>query len=263
MNQETFDILVQFPYQRSNGRLAYYTWMFYDNQGKLIRLEFANGYVSVKDSVIDISSVHVITDYNTCRYLAAAEAHTFVEEHLECLRNAKKNYDVSMDLIHQINSHFDRNHCYAGGEHGWVIDAAKIYIKITLDMYKDPYEKTIKFEHRLKTGKKTEVKQSLVNNEQLMTFIKKNLLNLKDTSHMKKVPTIESTTLSLSKLNISEAPTNKVEVLPRTVVYNTYKNLFHNIPREKRIEYQSCKPVLSELEQQLQTDYSQEWKTRK
>lgn len=252
MNETAFAKLAVFPHQKLNhNHTNVFRWKYLNDTDVLMILEFKCGYMGVEPN------------YNYMEELCVYSAHK---------KNFERLYDIDPWLTNNI-CHFEKtevihnstkevldklmtpdvlgeNDYYAGEEYGWNVKGKQMQAKIFLDMYKDPNQKTIKLQYTETTSKKT--KNGMVDKKQLYAFLKKNLKLLKEKPlPIVKPQEIEKVTEKLEQTHIKESnighTVNPVpyHMLPQDEKEKLRSNskLFINISKERRIAYQSCKPI--------------------
>lgn len=249
MNETAFAKLAVFPHQMSKlDHTNVFKWK-YLTRGEtdaLMILEFKCGYTGYKQNYNYMEELHV--------YTAQKQSFERIHDIDQWLTNNICHLEKTADIYNSAKEVCDklmnpdvlgRNSCFAGEEYGWYVKGSQMQAKIFLDMYKDPNQKTIKLQY---SG--TETKNGMVDKKQLYTFLKKhlkeNLLPIVNTQEIKRVgrpPTVVTEQLEQTHIKeVNRVPFHLMSSEEKDKLQGKSK-LFINISKERRLAYQSCKPI--------------------
>lgn len=249
MNSTVFNNLRTFPhFVTDTNNATKYSWNFYV-QSDMACLEHVvrKGKVMGKQQYTTFSHNDkcVTVDGNTDITLTC-----LINDMAEHMTKMKNNYYRCHELINNVNSILGSFHCVAGFEHGWVIDTPNTYLKIFVNVLMNSTDKTIKLIFRPVDGEK---QVTLVNAEQLMAFIEKFMIDNNDSLLVTSPPSPKLQTVIVAR---DPAPYKaaKVDKVALDALVKKHKNIFTNISPERRLAFQSCKPVKSKQQRFLETD---------
>lgn len=245
-----------------------YNWLYYNKKNQLIRFSIYQYNFNLKKD----KQQHISYDYKFYIYNETTSYYDVINYNLENFLNDELKYlektieyKNNIDNLVDILKKYIGNYTFATGfDIGW--NFKLLNIKITINKYKSPSNKTIKLEF-MDSNKKIKISQ--VNAQQLIDYVKNNqdlfnsyfkeLHQRKELSPNTILQNNYENVLSnnISNLNIYESNDqilNK-ENYPTYSIYNyntnknnllykevreKYKNLFIIYPKEKRLYIQSC-----------------------
>lgn len=252
MNEEAFAKLAAFPHVTNTLKNTnVYKWNFLDEQDNLMILEFKCGWITLRTSFQYIEELFVYNAERNGTFTRLGSIDEWLESNMCYLEKTQKIHNSTTEVVNKLlnPSALGQNTCFAANEYGWVVKAPKMHASIFINTYKDPNQKTIKLEYKDIVSNKT--KTGLVDKKQLYAFLKKNLSILKeepvpDTAEVNKVAKkLEEThieTPTSNKPAVSSVPYHLMSKEEKAKLRVNSK-LFIPVPKEKRIAYQTCKPI--------------------
>lgn len=242
-------------YKNKNNNI--YNWSYYNKKNQLIRFNLYQNYPTLIDQNNNFSYEYKFSVYNetTTHYdFINFDLQDFLNNDLKYLEKTIEYKNDIDNLINILKNHIGNSTFYTRFELGW--NFKLLNIKITINKYKSPSNKTIKLEV-------PDSKTSYVNAQQLINYIKKQQELFE--SYFKQLQLNKNTcklannyeaelTNDVSNLNLHDK-TSINENFVSYSIYNyninnnkllyqeiceKYKNLFIIYPKERRIFIQSC-----------------------
>ena len=223
-----FDVKVTLLGFKEYGRGQEFAPYKYDNWLEIVKPFLNNGNISIDTAL-------------------AGEFSDLLEKEKASLQFMASNINAISNLVEQISKILGKYTFYNNFESGWNYKCEKMHIKITIDNYKSPTDKNIKLEIMQVDGSNT-WKQSYVNDEQLLKFLKNNkkfLIQIKNKTNFdaKSVPIEQLQNLNLNVSDDDDIWKNWGKdflKIDKKKIACENPNLFIRLPLEKRIMIQSC-----------------------
>ncbi len=253
MNEDAFSKLAAFPYAFDKHKSTHiFKWKFIDNDDTLKILEFKCGYVILRQSTYYTEEL-CLYDVFRKHFERILDVNEFIEKNISLFEKTKIVYASAKEVVDKLSQQgaLGPNSFFGGDEYGWCIKAPKMHLKVFVHLYSDPSKKNIKLEYKNPSSGKG--KSGLVDKKQLYSFLKKNIVVIKELPPVIEEQ-VEGITEQLEQLSCETAveehttPKTTVSSVPYHMMTKEEKEKLRNhsklfIPKDKRIAYQTCKPI--------------------
>uniref|UniRef100_A0A6C0H6D8 Uncharacterized protein n=1 Tax=viral metagenome TaxID=1070528 RepID=A0A6C0H6D8_9ZZZZ len=241
-------------FHASNFKYEY--WTFYTmcpdtGSSVLNKLESKTGTIQIRCLMDSQLITQAVEDYfhhrfvlsDTRKVTCVRDISAFVNQYKQDILHSVECQQKTKTTIEELEKLVGSHTSIAGTEWGWYIRSKKLFLKIFVDIYKDPDTPVIRLDTLTNPNRSntSNWQKKLVKQKQLWTFINKYKDVLEDKIELIPTPNPirEIITQKLADLQIDEITDSNKD---KYKIHRQYEHLFIRHSKEKRIAYQSCKP---------------------
>lgn len=211
-------------------------WRYYDTNENLMIIEYIHNTIKNTHNIYVTNLDAKANERNM--YMSTEELIIYIKNVLPLLESTNKYINQNNELLNKLESYIGKCTFFDKYEYGWYRFTTSERIRIVINMYKDNYTlKNIKMEiTKSKDLKDNKANKKMINEKQLLDFIKKNNNKIKNENEYKQDKQNVDELVDKMK-NITIITTEQKDEINNNI--NT-SQLFLKMSKQTRLRYQTC-----------------------